>query len=79
MTNRTETRLVVELRRENNEREWSIYGDALVDVMFLRRRGFVVHRQGRRYRVDRRLLTREGMAALARRERRLTKQTRGGA
>ena len=71
-------KLAAELRRENNEREWKIYSESLADVLFLRGRGFVVYREGRRFRVDRRLLTRDGVAALARREHRLINFARGG-
>jgi hypothetical protein len=77
MAERSEIHLTVELRRDNNEREWHLHGASLADVTFLRRRGFVVYRDGRRYRVDDRRLTREGIAALARRERRLLKHTNG--
>lgn len=77
MAERSETHITAELRRENNQREWLLHGNSLADVTFLRRRGFVVFRQGRRYRVDQKSLTRDGIVALVRRERRLVKQAKG--
>lgn len=78
MSERSETLITVELRRESNHREWLLHGNSLADITFLRRRGFVVYREGRRYRVDDKLLTRDGIASLVRRERRLIRYPKGG-
>jgi hypothetical protein len=77
MPDSRETRLTADLRRDNNEREWRLHGASLADITFLRRRGFIVYRDGRRYRVDDKHLTRAGMTALVRRERHLIKYANG--
>jgi len=51
--------------------EVELYGDAGDDVRFLRQRGFVVTREGDRFRVGAALCTLAGLRAKAARERRL--------
>lgn len=69
-------RHAVRLRRQVIERETSIYGELLEDVLFLRRRGFAVHAElkgsRRCYRVGNRLLGAGQVREVAARERRLT-------
>jgi hypothetical protein len=60
-------------RREQEAREEAVrmrklYGDALEAVQLLRRRGYAVNRQGDRILVGNKLLTREEVKAMARRE-----------
>lgn len=60
-----------ESRAAEAARQVELYGTAIDDVMLLRQRGFVVVREGERCRVGNKLLTIEGLRAIAARERRL--------
>ena len=54
-----------------SDNEKQLYGALLAEVVFLRRRGFGVHREGELFRVGNRLLDADGLLAIAARERRL--------
>jgi hypothetical protein len=59
------------LRREMVAREARLYGPLLDAVILLRRRGFGVHVEGKRFRVGNRLMGARELSATAARERRL--------
>ncbi len=54
-----------------SDNEKQLYGTLLPEIVFLRRRGFGVHREGDRFRVGNRLLDADGVLAVAAREHRL--------
>jgi len=58
-------------RREGEAREVRLYRRLLEDVRLLRRRGFGVHAEGRKFRVGNRLVWARELSAMAARERRL--------
>jgi hypothetical protein len=61
-----------EVRAAEAARERELYGDAVDDVRLLRRRGFVVTREGHRCRVGNMLCTLAALRGKAARERRLS-------
>lgn len=77
MTLRNMIRRAADLRRKVIDREASLYGPLLEDVMFLRRRGFALHAEGKRVRLGNRLVSRSTLHDIAARERRLIRNTRG--
>lgn len=83
MSLRNTVRRTAELRREAAKRAAALYGPLLADVTFLRRRGFVLYAEGKRLRLDNRLVSRTRLRDIAARERRLIKHatahTRGDA
>ena len=79
MSLRNIIRRTADLRREVAEREAALYGRLLPDVTFLRRRGFVVFIDGKRFRLGNRLVSRTRLLDIAARERRLSKPPKGGA
>jgi hypothetical protein len=58
----------VERKAEEAARLQELYGDLLQDVQVLRKRGFVVTREGAKFLVGNKLLDRAGVRAMARRE-----------
>ncbi len=79
MSLRNIIRRTADLRREVAERETALYGRILPDVTFLRRRGFVVYIEGKRFRMGNRLVSRSRLCDIAARERRLSKHFKGDA
>ncbi|MBS0550009.1 MAG: hypothetical protein JSR24_19825 [Proteobacteria bacterium] len=77
MSLRNTIRRTADLRREVIEREAILYGPLLEDVMFLRRRGFILHAEGKRVRLGNRLVSRSTLHDIAARERRLIRNARG--
>ena len=65
-----------QLRRDNNAREFKVYRGLAEDVRLLRRRGFGVHAEGRKFRVGNRLMGARELSATAARERRLMEPAR---
>jgi hypothetical protein len=68
---RTVKQLILAEKAADAERERDLYGANVADVMYLRRRGFVVTRAGAGYLVGNAQCTTQQMRAKADRERRL--------
>ncbi len=65
---RTQAEMARDRQAEDEKRQMEIYGDLLPDVSVLRRRGFVVNREGNKFRVGNKLLNRDEVRAMAQRE-----------